>query len=91
MSIYNDPIDYGEYAPAENSYTMSCDNCGDELCDGHGFMLFEDMIEVAKRDGWRFTKDENEEWYHYCPSCAKKLNVRIGPSAAQDFEGVGSG
>lgn len=89
MSINNEGFRDDDYSP-EDSYTMSCDNCGDELLDGYGFGLFDDLIEVAKRDGWRFTKDESGEWYHYCPSCAKRLNLRIGPSAAQDFEGVGS-
>ena len=87
MSILNNPIYWDEYG-YENSYTMSCDNCGNKLFGGDGFALFEDMIEAAKNEGWQFTKDKNEEWYHYCPSCAKKLNIRIGPSAAQDFEGV---
>ncbi len=44
MSIFNDPIDYDEYAPAENSYTMSCDNCSDELNGSYGFVLFEEML-----------------------------------------------
>ena len=88
MSINNEGFSYDDYAAVEDSYTMSCDNCGAELLDGYGFGLFDDLIEIAKREGWRFTKDESGEWYHYCPSCAKRLNLRIGPSAAQDFEGV---
>ena len=87
MSVFNNPIYWDMYG-YENSYTMSCDNCGDELWNSCGFVLFDDIIEKAKNEGWRFTKDENGEWYHYCPSCAKKLNVKIGPSAAQDFKGV---
>ena len=88
MSINNEGFSYDDYqSPAEDSYTMSCDNCNIELLDSYGFGLFDDLIEVAKREGWRFTKDENGEWYHYCPSCAKRLNLRVGPSAAQDFEG----
>lgn len=90
MSINNEGFSYDDYSPAEDSYTMSCDNCGVELLNGSDFALFGDLIEVAKHEGWRFKKDENEEWYHYCPSCAKRLNLRIGPSAAQDFEGVGT-
>ena len=96
MSINNEGFSYDDYVPGDDCYTMSCDNCGAELFDSARFVFengcaeFDSLIRVAKREGWRFTKDESGEWYHYCPSCAKRLNLRIGPSAAQDFEGVGS-
>ena len=86
MSVYNDPIRVDGFI-SEDNFTMQCDNCMDELDD---FALFDDMIEVAKRSGWILKKDEWGEWYHYCPACAKKLHLKIGPSAAQDFEGVGT-
>ena len=95
MSINNIGFSYDIYGvPDADCYTMSCDNCGAELFDGSRFVFepgcseFDDLLRVAKREGWRFTKDKNEEWYHYCPPCAKKLNIRIGPSAAHGLSGT---
>lgn len=49
---------------------LTCDSCPtkDEF-DG----TFENCIDMAKQDGWRF-KYHDGEWYHFCSGgCAKKL------------------
>lgn len=31
---------------------------------------FRDALDTIKTDGWRVTKDADDEWIHLCPECA---------------------
>jgi hypothetical protein len=48
-------------------YSMECDECGCEYTFGSDFM---DMIEEAKKAGWKILPD-GDGWKHFCPDCAE--------------------
>lgn len=52
-----------------DTYTVICDNCGKDVCDGAEFSGWNDedyVADVAKEEGW--IEDENDG-KHYCPAC----------------------
>ncbi len=59
-----------EYINKAEQMTLSCDICtNQDEYDG----TFQDCINQAKRDGWRFKKHLGE-WFHFCSDgCLSKL------------------
>jgi len=48
-------------------YTVICDNCGKDLCEGQEFSCWNDDLtahELAMEENW--IKEESK---HYCPDC----------------------
>lgn len=59
-----------EYINKSEHMTLDCDICpNQDEFDG----TFQDCIDQARRDGWRFKKHLGE-WFHFCSDdCLKKL------------------
>lgn len=48
-------------------YTVLCDNCGKDFCDGEEFGAWSEpdfVTDSAEESGWHFEDDK-----HYCPEC----------------------
>lgn len=56
--------------------TMECDSCGKELKDAYGRDEFQEMINAAKRSGWRIRHLGGGQWAHGCPECARSATAR---------------
>ncbi|MEK9157712.1 MAG: hypothetical protein AAB638_00835 [Patescibacteria group bacterium] len=49
-------------------YTVVCDNCGKDVCEGEEYSAWNDSDyarEIATESGWHETDDDK----HYCPDC----------------------
>ena len=62
-----------------DTYTPTCDYCGDELPAEWDFY---DAVNAKKEAGWKIVKD-GADWHDYCPECYDEMR-----GAASDFEGV---
>lgn len=56
--------------------TMACDECGAELADSYGRDEFQEMVDRAKREGWRITHLGGGHWSHACVSCARSARAK---------------
>ena len=53
-------------------YVIDCDFCPNFLnCDTE---FFRDAIDMAKGDGWKMRK-QDDEWIHICPVCVEKKGL----------------
>ncbi len=50
------------------SYSLACDNCGEELDEQ--FDSFNDAVEAKKANGWK-SKKVKGEWEDWCDKCCK--------------------
>ena len=56
-------------------FEVSCTNCGtEEIIDTAG--NWGEMIRELKSLGWKVQKDADDEWAHYCPSCAASVDFK---------------
>lgn len=49
-------------------FVANCDECTEYLeteCED-----FLDAIQYMKDEDWRISKNADDEWVHFCPSCA---------------------
>jgi hypothetical protein len=53
-----------------NTFTPTCDICGEELPEEFDFY---DAVDAKKRAGWKSQKDENGEWEDVCPACQESV------------------
>jgi hypothetical protein len=53
--------------------TMTCDypKCHEFLEDTN----FNDLFEAAKELNWKYHKDQNNKWVHFCPDCRLQTHV----------------
>lgn len=50
------------------TFVANCEDCPEQhVTDEDDF--FSALAEI-KREGWRVTKDETDNWIHLCPNCA---------------------
>lgn len=54
----------------EQGYMVNCDKCSHY--EFFAFPEFIEMIQEAKRQGWRFRLN-GDEWEHFCFECIKKF------------------
>lgn len=54
-------------ADYHSPYIVSCDNCGEEIDDA--FDDFPAAVQALKTEGWKFRKDDDGKWEHFCPAC----------------------
>jgi len=53
------------------TFVVSCDSCSETLdTDKDREDGFQAAVDVAKRAGWRVSKDRGE-WTHTCPCCCE--------------------
>ena len=47
--------------------TITCDDCAEEI---ETYGTFQDVVDEAKADNWRISKDDaTGEWTHSCSGC----------------------
>lgn len=50
------------------TYVANCEDCPEQLVTDEE--EFFDALAQIKREGWRVTKDDMDNWIHLCPDCA---------------------
>ena len=60
----------------ETGWQLTCNTCGfvEHFYWGNDW---ESFIEDAKEIGWRFSKDKNSAWEHYCPRCVEEYRQEM--------------
>lgn len=54
-----------------SKFSIQCDNCDD--IETEPSTTFAEAVQTAKEIGWLITKDDDDDWVHFCPSCVKLL------------------
>ena len=51
-------------------WVLFCDGCSNYM-EFEKWQMFQDVIVEARSLGWKVRKNDEEEWEHFCPSCAE--------------------
>lgn len=52
------------------TYEVNCDFCSDSFEVEAEY--FSEVIQELKDRGWKYFKDEKDEWTHKCPACQEE-------------------
>lgn len=63
----------------KGAMTLFCDECDSELDEKFSRGEFQEMIEEAKRTGWRIAPDADKDdgWSHICEDCSQSTSSRL--------------